>query len=270
MKKNRSTIILILVFLAGLSLLLYPSIANWWNSTRATEAIVGYTEKIKKMDLAEYQAMWQEAVDYNADLAAKGQGQILSEEEKMRYNRVLDVTGTGIMGYIEIPSIDVELPIHHGTEENILQVAVGHLDWSSFPVGGASTHCVLSAHRGLPSAKLFTDLDQLEEGDIFLLNVLEETLAYQVDQILTVEPQEIQELYIQEGQDLCTLVTCTPYGINTHRLLVRGHHIENLPDDYIHVTAEAIPVDPLLVAPLVAAPILVALVAIVLVKTRKK
>ena len=183
---------------------------------------------------------------------------------------ILDVTGTGVMGYIEIPSIDVELPIHHGTEENVLQVAVGHLDWTSFPVGGADTHCVLSAHRGLPSAKLFTDLDQLEEGDIFLLHVLEETLTYQVDQILTVEPQEIQELYIQPGQDLCTLVTCTPYGINTHRLLVRGHHIENLPDEFIHVTAEAIPVDPLLVAPLVAAPILLALVVIVLVRSKKK
>ncbi|MBR3752402.1 MAG: class C sortase [Ruminiclostridium sp.] len=269
-KANRSTLILILVFLAGLSLLLYPSVSNWWNESRATEAIVGYTEKIKKMDLAEYQAMWQEAVDYNASLVSRGQGQIMSEEETMRYNRVLDVTGTGIMAYIEIPSIDVELPIHHGTEEAVLQVAVGHLDWTSFPVGGPGTHCVLSAHRGLPSATLFTHLDRLEEGDLFMLHVLDETLTYQVDQILTVEPQEIQELYIQEGQDLCTLVTCTPYGINTHRLLVRGHHIENLPDDYVHVTAEAIPVDPLLVAPLVAAPILVALVAIVLVKTRKK
>ena len=269
-KTNRSTLMLILVFLAGLSLLLYPSVANWWNSSRATEVIAGYSEKIKKMDLAEYQAMWQEAVDYNTQLAAAGQDQVLSEAQKTRYNNILDVTGTGIMGYIEIPSIDVELPIHHGTEENVLQVAVGHLNWTSFPVGGASTHCVLSAHRGLPSAKLFTDLDQLEEGDIFLLHVLEETLTYQVDQILTVEPQEIQELYIQPGQDLCTLVTCTPYGINTHRLLVRGHHIENLPDEFIHVTAEAIPVDPLLVAPLVAAPILLALVVIVLVRSKKK
>lgn len=269
-KTNRSTVLFILVFLVGLSLLLYPSISNWWNASRATQAIVGYTEKLKKMDLAEYQAMWQEAVEYNRGLAAQGQNQVLSQGQKAHYDSVLDVTGTGIMGYIEIPSIDVSLPIHHGTEENVLQVAVGHLDWTSFPVGGDSTHCVLSAHRGLPSAKLFTDLDRLKEGDIFLLHVLDETLTYQVDQILTVEPQEIQELYIQEGQDLCTLVTCTPYGINTHRLLVRGHHIENLPDDFIHVTAEAVPVDPFLVAPLVAAPILAGLFLLVMVKYRKK
>jgi len=269
-KINLSTLILILVLLAGLSLLLYPPVSNWWNATRSTGAIVEYTEKIDTMDREEARAARQAAVEYNRALAGRPSGQALNEAQKAHYDSVLDVTGTGVMGYVEIPSIDVSLPIHHGTEKTVLQVAVGHVDWTSFPVGGESTHSVLSAHRGLPSAKLFSDLDEVKVGDLFTLHILDETLTYQVDQILTVEPQETQELYIEKGEDLCTLVTCTPYGINTHRLLVRGHRVENLPDDFIYVSAEAIPVDPLLVAPLVAAPILAGLFVLVMVKNRKK
>ena len=175
------------------------------------------------------------------------------------------------MGYIELPSIDCSLPIYHGTEESVLQIAIGHLEWSSLPVGGESTHCVLSGHRGLPSAKLFTNLDKLQEGDVFLLRVLDEVLTYEVDQILIVEPQEIAALQITEGEDLCTLVTCTPYGINTHRLLVRGHRIENAPEArLVRVTADAVQIEPLLVAPIVALPMLLLLLILLLLPKRPK
>ena len=183
------------------------------------------------------------------------------------------MSGLGIMGYIDIPGIDCSLPIYHGTEESVLQIAVGHLEWSSLPVGGESTHCVLSGHRGLPSAKLFTNLDKLQAGDIFLLRVLDEVLTYEVDQILIVEPQETGALRIEKGKDYCTLVTCTPYGINTHRLLVRGHRIDNIEEaKTVRVTADAIQIEPLLVAPVVAIPILLLLMILLLLpkQPRKK
>ena len=198
---------------------------------------------------------------------------LLSDEQKAEYDRLLDVSGLGVMGYIEIPSIDCSLPIYHGTEESVLQIAVGHLKWSSLPVGGESTHCVLSGHRGLPSAKLFTNLDKLQAGDIFLLRVLDEVLTYEVDQILIVEPQETGALRIEKGKDYCTLVTCTPYGINTHRLLVRGHRIDNIEEaKTVRVTADAIQIEPLLVAPVVAIPILLLLMILLLLpkQPRKK
>lgn len=169
------------------------------------------------------------------------------------------------MGYIEIPSIDVSLPIYHGTDEGVLAVGVGHLEWTSLPVGGESTHCVLSGHRGLPSARLFTDLDQLKEGDYFMLNILDETLTYEVDQIRIVEPEEVEELTIIEGRDLCTLVTCTPYGVNSHRLLVRGHRVDNLEEAVtVRVTADAVEVEPLIVASILLVPTLVLFLSVVL------
>lgn len=175
------------------------------------------------------------------------------------------------MGYIEIPSIDCSLPIYHGTEESVLQTAIGHLEWTSLPVGGESTHCVLSGHRGLPSAKLFTNLDKLVEGDVFMLRILDEVLTYEVDQILIVEPQETAELQIVEGQDYCTLVTCTPYGINTHRLLVRGHRIDNMEEaKTVHVTADAVQIEPMIVAPIVAIPILLVLFIALIIPRHKK
>ena len=264
-KTNSTTIFLILVMIAGLSLLLYPSVSDYWNSFHQTQAIATYAEEVSGLNEVEYDRLWAEAQEYNEKLAKQDSIFMLPEAQKKEYTKLLDISGTGIMGYIEIPSIRCSLPIYHGTEESALQIAVGHLEWSSLPVGGESTHCVLSGHRGLPSAKLFTNLDQLKEGDVFMLRVLDEVLTYEVDQILIVEPQETGALTIEAGKDLCTLVTCTPYGINTHRLLVRGHRIENLEDaNSIHVTADAMQIEPLIVAPVLAVPILLLLLIAVM------
>ena len=259
------TIILVIILLVGLSLLLYPSVSNYWNSFHQTRAIATYSEDVAALDTADYDALWAEAEAYNASLLHRTNHYLLSEQQQQAYTRLLDVTGLGIMGYIEIPEIDVSLPIYHGTSDAVLQVAVGHLEWTSLPVGGASTHCVLSGHRGLPSAKLFTNLDRLQVGDTFILRVLDEVLTYEVDQILIVEPQETGALQIEEGQDYCTLVTCTPYGINTHRLLVRGRRVENRQQAHtVRITADAIQIEPLLVAPIVAMPMLLLLILLLL------
>ena len=269
-KTSRSTLILILVFLAGLSLLLYPSVSNYWNSFHATRAIASYTEAVDDLDSETRDQLWNAAQRYNQTLSRTADRYHMTDQQRAEYEATLDITGTGIMGYIEIPSIQVSLPIYHGVEDSVLQIAAGHIEGSSLPVGGPGTHCVLSGHRGLPSAKLFTNLDELVEGDVFMLRVLDQVLTYEVDQILIVEPQDVSALEIEEGKDYCTLVTCTPYGINTHRLLVRGHRTENLDPEFIRVAAEALPIDPVLVAPLVAAPILILLFVIVMVKYRKK
>ena len=264
-KGNSITVILILVLLAGLSLLLYPSVSDYWNSFHQTQAIASYAENVATMDQARYDALWEDAKAYNASLLGRSNAYLLSEAQRAQYEELLDVSGLGVMGYIEIPSIGCSLPVYHGTEESVLQIAVGHLDWTSLPVGGASTHCVLSGHRGLPSAKLFTNLDKLVEGDVFMLRVLDEVLTYEVDQILIVEPQEVAALQIVEGKDYCTLVTCTPYGVNTHLLLVRGHRIENIEEaKAVRITADAIQIEPLLVAPIVAIPMLLLLLILLL------
>ncbi len=271
MKKHLPTIILVLVFLTGLSLLLYPTVSDYWNSFHQTRAIASYVEDVSDMDDDQYEKMLEEARDYNAKLAEKTDRFVLSEDEQEEYNRLLNVTGSGIMGYVEIPSIDCSLPIYHGTDEGVLQIAIGHIAGSSLPVGGKGTHCVISGHRGLPSAKLFTNLDELKEGDTFMLHVLDETLTYEVDRILIVEPNDVSNLEIDPDQDYCTLVTCTPYGINTHRLLVRGHRIANIGDDAsVRVTADAMQIEPVMVAPVVAVPILIILLIILLVKGRRK
>ena len=265
------TILLVLIFLLGLSLLLYPAVSDYWNSKHQTRAIAVYSEEVSGLDEDQYQALWEAAAAYNASLLERDNAYLLTEEQKAAYEQLLNVSGLGIMGYIEIPSIDCSLPIYHGTEESVLQIAIGHLEWTSLPVGGESTHCVLSGHRGLPSAKLFTNLDKLQEGDVFLLRVLDEVLTYEVDQILIVEPQETGALRIVDGEDLCTLVTCTPYGINTHRLLVRGHRIENAPEArLVRVTADAVQIEPLLVAPIVALPMLLLLLILLLLPKRPK
>lgn len=222
-KKHISTIIIALIFLAGLGFLLYPTVSNLWNRAHQSRAIATYTKQVEKLDDSQNKEMLKAARKYNKSLLKKSDHWKLSKKDKKKYESLLDVSGTGIMGYIEVPKIDCSLPIYHGTDEGALQIAIGHLEGSSLPVGGNSTHCVLSGHRGLPSARLFTDLDQMEEGDIFILNILGRKLAYEVDQIKVVLPEEMSDLEIEEGKDLCTLVTCTPYGINTHRLLVRGH-----------------------------------------------
>lgn len=262
MGKHLSTIILILVFLTGLSLLLYPTVSDYWNSLHQSRAIVEYAQLVSDIDQILYHRMRADAQAYNQSLVGRVGRYTLSDEERAEYESLLNVSGSGVIGYIEIPSIRCSLPICHGTDESVLRNAVGHMEGTSLPVGGASTHCVLSGHRGLPSAKLFTDLDQLEVGDIFLLYVLDEALTYEVDQILIVEPHEIDALEIEEGKDYCTLVTCTPYGINSHRLLVRGHRVENQTDSRgVRITADAIQIEPVLVAPLVAAPMLLILLA---------
>ena len=270
-KKNLSTILLLIVFFIGLSLLLYPSVSDYWNSMHQSRAIASYAGEVAQLDAQRYDALWEAARGYNAALAGRTNTYLLTEEQKAQYEALLDVAGLGVMGYVEIPAIKCALPIYHGTDEAVLQIAVGHLEWSSLPVGGESTHCVLSGHRGLPSARLFTDLDKLVEGDIFLLRVLDEVLTYEVDQIRIVEPQEVDDLGITAGEDLCTLVTCTPYGINSHRLLVRGHRIETVEEAApVVVTSDAVRIEGWKVAAAVAAPLLLAFVLAALLAPGKK
>lgn len=271
MKKHLSTIILILILFAGLSLLLYPSVSDYWNSLHQSKAIATYMESMGNVDNEAYKTMLEGAEAYNEALKGKADRWKLTEEERAEYNSLLDIDGTGAMGYIEIPKIKCTLLVYHGTEEKVLQTAIGHLEGSSLPIGGGGTHCVLSGHRGLPSAKLFTNLDQLEVGDTFLLRIMDETLTYEVDQIRIVEPYDLSELEIVEGQDLCTLVTCTPYGVNTHRMLVRGHRVDTVRTaGTVRVPADAVQVEPVLVAPVFAAPILIILFILLLLTTRRR
>ena len=273
MKKKSSfvTAILIAAFFIGALLLLYPTISDFWNSFHQSRAIASYAEQVADLDENAYDRLWEDARIYNKTLGDRMNRFVMGEEQKKAYAALLNITDNGVMGYIEIPKVRCNLPIYHGTDEAVLQVAIGHVPGSSLPVGGESTHCVLSGHRGLPSAKLFTNLDELETGDVFMLRVLDETLTYEVDQIRTVLPNELGDLAIVEGEDYCTLVTCTPYGINSHRLLVRGHRVENHAGaSTIRVTADAMQIEPLQVAPLVAAPILVVMLVVVLIPHRTK
>lgn len=269
MKNKLINIFLILALVAGLSLLLYPTVSDYWNSLHASQAVASYDQAVKSMDEGKYDELLQRAGQYNRDLFLRGTLFALTDEEREDYNSQLDIDGSGVMGYIEIPTIKVSLPIYHGTSDDVLQVAVGHLEWSSLPVGGESTHCVLSGHRGLPSAKLFTNLDQLAEGDLFVIRTLDEVLTYEVDRILIVLPSEVQALAAEEGKDLCTLVTCTPYGVNSHRMLVRGHRVDNQ-SEAVRLTADAIRIDPLLVAPIAAIPLLLALLLLLAAAPKKK
>jgi sortase A len=270
MKNKISTGLLLFILLLGLSLLLYPTVSDYWNSLHQSRAIAAYVEQAANLDNEEYQRILEQAEQYNQELYERGSTLELNDEERAEYNSTLSFSGDGLMGYIEIPSIDVSLPIYHGSEEKVLQEGVGHLEGSSLPVGGESSHCVLVGHRGLPTAKLFSDLDQLKEGDVFTITILDETLTYEVDQIRIVEPQEVDDLAIEEGADYCTLVTCTPYGINSHRLLVRGRRIDNA--GYLgafRVTADALQIDVIYVVPFAATPLLVVMVVWVLVRTGK-
>lgn len=264
MKNKIITLVLILVFLAGLSLLLYPTISNYWNTLHASQAVENYVQEVQNLNDEQYEKMLDAARTYNRSLL-NGR----SDEQKEVYQSLLNLDGSGIMGYIEIPTIELSLPIYHNTEDSVLQIAVGHIDWSSLPIGGESTHSVLSGHRGLPSAKLFTNLDKLVVGDRFVIRVLNEVMTYEVDRILIVEPTDLSTLTIEDGKDLCTLVTCTPYGINTHRLLVRGHRVENK-SETIRVTSDAMQIEPLIVAPIVALPMLLTLLIVLLASGKKK
>jgi sortase A len=268
MKNRKSTIVLLLVFLIGLSLLLYPTISNYWNTIHQSRAISRYAEAVANLDDTAYSRYWAEAESYNMALLNNPHRYSPSKEDNALYERLLNISDSGIMGYIEIPSIGISLPIYHGVKDTVLQIAIGHIEGTSLPVGGPSTHCVLSGHRGLPSAKLFTDLDKLAPGDLFLIRVLDDILTYEVDAIHIVEPDDLSFLEIEEGRDLCTLVTCTPYSINSHRMLVRGHRVENqqgVPSN--RIIADAMQIDPILVAPAVAAPMLLVLLIALLIRT---
>lgn len=270
MKKKLSTIILVLMFLTGLSLLLYPTVSDYWNSFHQTRVINNYTQTVSQLDNNSYESILQDAYEYNQKLLEKTDRFIHSKNDTIQYMKQLNVMGDGVMGYIEIPKIKVYLPIYHGDDEAMLQVAIGHVEGSSLPVGGESTHCVFMGHRGLPSARLFTDLDQLIEGDTFKVHILDEFITYQVDQILIVEPTEIDALQIVEGEDYVTLVTCTPYGVNSHRLLIRGHRVENETEG-IRVSADALQIEPILIAPILAIPMILLLVIFVFIfEGRKK
>ena len=259
------------MLVVGLSLVLYPTLSNYWNSFHQSRAVASYVEQVTKLDNDEYEKIWQSAVEYNQKMKERENLYGLPDELAAVYDQTLNIVGNGIMGYVEIPCIDVNLPIYHGTSESVLQIAIGHLNWTSLPTGGESTHCVVSGHRGLPSARLFTDLDRVSIGDTFMLNVLDQVLTYEVDQIKIVEPYDTEALVIEEEKDYCTLVTCTPYGVNSHRMLVRGVRTENAKEmKDIRVTADAIQIEPLLVAPLVAAPMLLILLIILLIPKNKK
>lgn len=270
MKKHIPTIFLLCILLIGLSLLLYPSLSNYWNSLHQSQAIVDYESALRDMVQSDYSAIFAEAEEYNEKIHTISYP-LMNHTQISNYASVLNISGTGIMGYITIPKLNLELPIYHGTAETVLQVAVGHLEGTSLPIGGKGNHSVLSAHRGLPRAKLFTDLDKMELGDSFSITVLDRLLTYEVDQILVVEPKEVEPLYCVEGQDYCTLVTCTPYGINSHRLLVRGRRVDN--PEAVHplsVTADALRLEPIVAAPILASPIvLLLLTGLLLPRPRK-
>lgn len=279
MKKNRgnsmTTLFLVLMFFAGLSLLLYPTVSNYWNSLHQSRAIAAYVEQVAQIDNEAFDQLREQARAYNRTLVGKAYRYDMTRQEREEYLGLLNVSENGIIGYIEIPDIHCELPIYHGTDADALQVGVGHIEGSSLPVGGESTHCAISGHRGLPSAKLFSDLDKLKVGDRFSLRVLDDTLTYEVDQVHTVLPEEMDELEIVEGEDYCTLVTCTPYGINTHRLLVRGHRVENSTDkEPARVATDETRTEPLgkisILLPVLVFAILLMLLLVFLPSKRKK
>ena len=268
MKKNKIGILLVLMLFIGVCGLLYPSVSQYWNSKTQTRAVENYREILDSLQPEDYDAFFEEAENYNAKLNELNFP--LTDYHRLKgYDDILDLSGTGIMGYISIPKLGVELPLYHGISAEVLNVACGHLEGTSLPVGGENTHCVLSAHRGLPHAKLFTELDKMEVGDTFTIIVLNRTITYQVDQIKVVRPEEIDDVQIVPGEDLCTLLTCTPYGINSHRLLVRGTRIENAAP-VLHVTSNAYRIDSLVATPVVAAPILLILLIVLMIKYRDK
>ena len=269
MRSKKSTIILLVSFFIGLSVLLYPSISSYWNSKTQSEAIVDYESMLSQYKPEDYTAIFAEADDYNKKLSELDEP-LVEHNRLSDYNSILNIGGSGMMGYITIPKISQELPVYHGTSDGVLSVAVGHLQGTSFPVGGESTHCVVSAHRGLPTAVLFTHLDRMEVGDTFYFTILDRTITYEVDQIRIVEPDDTSLIQIKDGKDYCTLLTCTPYGINTQRLLVRGHQVDASQTRNLYVANEAYRIEPLIVMPIVALPIIFVLLIYVMFAPVKK
>ena len=272
MKKFMSNLLLVLVLVAGLSLLLYPTFADLWNSMHQSRAIAPYSDTVAGLDKISYDSVWEAVREYNRTLVGRDISRFfMTDEERAEYESLLDVTDVGVIGYIEIPKLGEKMPIYHGTSEGVLQVAIGHLEGSSLPVGGKGSHCALSGHRGLPSARLFTDLDQIVIGDLFHLYILDEVLTYQVDQIETVLPEDVSLLEIDPERDLCTLITCTPYGVNSHRLLVRGHRtITPEEEKTVHITNGARQIQREYVALIVAAPLILIMLPVLLIAARRK
>lgn len=269
MKSRKTTIILLISFFIGLSVLLYPSLSSFWNSRTQSEAIVDYESMLAQLKPEDYTAVFEVADNYNQALF-KMDDPLTNYGQLSDYHNILNISGTGMIGYITVPKISQELPVYHGTSDSVLSVAVGHLEGTSLPVGGENTHSVVSAHRGLPTAILFTHLDRMEIGDTFYFTILDRTLTYEVDQIRIVEPDDTSLIQIAQGKDYCTLLTCTPYGINTQRLLVRGHQIDTTQTRNIYISNEAYRVEPLIVMPIVALPIIFALLLYVLFAPVKK
>lgn len=269
LKKYRDTMLLLTLLVVGIGVMAYPSVSDYYNTWIQRRAISSYEEKVVSMDADQYKELREEAEKYNEELAETGLQWSMDEEKTEQYNQTLKLDASMAMGYIEIPKLGEKLVIYHGTSEEVLRTGVGHMQGTSLPIGGETSHCVLSGHRGLPSAKLFSDLDKLEEGDTFLIHVLDMTLTYEVDQIRVVEPSDLSQIVMEKGKDYCTLVTCTPYGVNTHRLLVRGHRVTNAQGDAA-VTADALQIEPIYIAPFIAAPILLLLLILLLVSTGKR
>lgn len=267
-RNNLITVLMVCGMMTGIFLLLYPSVANYWNSFHQSRAIASYSEAVSRMDKKDYKAIMDSAREYNKNLAETGMRWTLTDAQRAEYEKQLAVEGSEVIGFVSIPKFHIKCPIYHGTDEAVLQVAVGHLEASSLPVGGKSTHTLISGHRGLPSARLFTDIDKIKEGDTWTITVLNETLTYECDQIRIVLPDDLSDLTIEEGKDLCTLITCTPYGINTHRLLVRGHRVPNA-NGSADITADAIQIEPIYIAPFLAIPVIVLLIILLLISTRK-
>lgn len=269
-KKNKwSTFVLLSIFFIGLSVMLYPAISSYWNTRSQSQAIVDYEKMLESIPKEDYTQFFDQADEYNEKLR-KLENPLLDYKTLDNYLEILDLSGTGMMGYISIEKIALELPVYHTTNDNVLAVAAGHLEGTSFPVGGEGTHAVISAHRGLPTAVLFTNIDRMELGDTFKFTILDRTITYQVDQIKVIDPSNATDLMIEEGKEYCTLLTCTPYGINTHRLLVRGVRIESVEQKTLYVISDAHQIDSLIVTPIVALPILFTLMMIVLFKPVKK
>ncbi|MBP5378063.1 MAG: class C sortase [Ruminococcus sp.] len=271
MKKHFFSIVIFIMFIVGLSVLLYPAISEYINSKHASRVISEYNEKLIDSSEAELDAIFTAAENYNK-LLNSNPSAFYEPTLISGYEDTLDITGTGIMGYIDIDRINVELPIYHGIGKAVLQVGAGHLPGTSLPVGGESSHSVLSGHRGLPSAKLFTDLDELEVGDVFTITILNRCFTYEIDQIKIVLPEESDDLRIVDGKDYCTLLTCTPYGINTHRLLVRGVRVENteVKKAGVFVKNEAFRIDPLIVAPIAAVPLLIITFTLIFISDKRQ
>ena len=268
MKPKKTGIILVAILLIGVCVLLYPSFSQFWNSKTQSRAVDNYREVLDSLSEDQYDEFFQRASSYNQQLESIA-NPLWNYTQAKGYTDALNVSGTGIMGYITIAKLGVELPIYHGTSNDVLNNACGHLEGSSLPIGGASTHSVLSAHRGLPHAKLFTELDKMEVGDTFTITILDRTVTYMVDQIKVIRPDQTEDLEIIKNEDYCTLLTCTPYGINSHRLLVRGTRIENA-KPVLYVTSDAYKIDSLVATPAVAAPILFVLLIVLMVKYRDK